>query len=491
MILPDKMTNFDTSDMNHFKKLFSETAVYGLGSIVPRVFNFFLVPLHTRVFSPEGYGTITNVYAWMAILNVIFLFGMETAYLRFSSKSDQDELVVFRTGQTIIFSICLFAGVFFLIYSFADGLFIKQDEFRIFLYAGLTIMVDAVCALPFARLRQFGKSRVFSLYKIINVGLLILLNVWLLVFQSATPEKVFLANLIANACYLIFFYRDLIEFRPVGKNALIIPMFQYAYPVMLTGLAGMTNEMFSRISIERWLPENFYEGKSGAYVQGIFGACYKFAILMSLVVQAFRLAAEPFFFKHSENKNSPALFASVNHAFSSVATLFMLLIGFNLGIFKYFISEAYWSGLEIVPLLLLGYLFLGVYYNMTVWFKITDRTIYGTWITGFGALITVASNYLLIPYFGITGSAFVTFLCYFSMTLLCYVSGQRYYPIPYTLKRDFFTIFGGYAILQIFISFGQFSGSFGILTGILASILALISFWFLEKNMIRKNFLSA
>ena len=169
----------------------------------------------------------------------------------------------------------------------------------------------------------------------------------------------------------------------------------------------------------------------------------------------------------------------------------MLLIGFNLGIFKYFISAAYWSGLEIVPLLLLGYLFLGVYYNMTVWFKITDRTIYGTWITGFGALITIASNYLLIPYFGITGSAFVTFLCYFSMTLLCYVSGQRYYPIPYTLRRDFLTIFGGYTILQIHISYGQFSGSYGILTGILASILALISFWFLEKNQIRRNFLSA
>ncbi len=484
------MSNFGASDMNHFKKLFSETAIYGLGSIVPRVFNFFLVPLHTRVFSPEGYGTITNVYGWMAILNVIFLFGMETAYLRFSSKSDQDELVVFRTGQTIIFFICLISGFVFLLFSFTQSNFVNPDQFSLVVYAGLTIVVDAICALPFARLRQRGKSKLFSIYKIINVGLLILLNIWLLVFQTATPEKVFLANLIANACYLIFFYKDLIGFRPVGRNALLLPMFKYAYPVMLTGLAGMTNEMFSRVSIERWLPENFYEGKSGAYIQGVFGACYKFAILMSLVVQAFRLAAEPFFFQQAENKNSPTLFASVNHAFSSIATLFMLLIGFNMEVFKYFISEAYWSGLEIVPLLLLGYLFLGVYYNMTVWFKITDRTIFGTWITGIGALVTIALNFLLIPYYGITGSAFVTFFCYFSMTLLCYVFGQRYFPIPYTLKRDFITIFTGYVILQIYISFGPIFGFSGILPGMTLSLIAIILFWFLEKNQIRRNFLS-
>ena len=154
------------------------------------------------------------------------------------------------------------------------------------------------------------------------------------------------------------------------------------------------------------------------------------------------------------------------------------------------LSDGIWFYETKFPLNILGYLFLGIYYNMTVWFKITDRTIFGTWITGIGALVTIALNFLLIPYFGITGSAFVTFFCYFSMTLLCYVFGQRYFPIPYTLKRDFITIFMGYAILQIYISFGPIFGFSGILPGMTLSLIAIISFWFLEKNQIRRNFLS-
>ena len=214
-------------------------------------------------------------------------------------------------------------------------------------------------------------------------------------------------------------------------------MYRYAYPVMITGLAGMTNEMFSRVTLEWWLPENFYPGQSSDYALGIFGACYKFGMLMSLTVTAFRYAAEPFFFSNASDKTSPQLFAKVNHYFIIVCCVLLLSVGINLDLLKYFLrSEAYWQGLTIVPILLLAYLFLGAYYNFSIWFKLTDKTYYGTMITVGGAILTIASNFLLIPIFGYWGSSLSTLICYLSMTIACYWLGQKHYPIPYSINKS-------------------------------------------------------
>jgi O-antigen/teichoic acid export membrane protein len=219
-------------------------------------------------------------------------------------------------------------------------------------------------------------------------------------------------------------------------------MYRYAYPVMLTGLAGMTNEMFSRIMLERWLPEGFYIGQSQEYALGVFGACYKLGVFMMLAIQAFRYAAEPFFFSNASEKNSPHLFATVNHYFVIVCCVLLLSVSINLDILKYFLADpAYWQGLNIVPILLLAYLFLGIYYNFSVWFKLTDKTYYGTLITVLGAIITIAGNYLLIPVAGYTGSVIATLLCYTFMTALCYLMGQKFYPIPYNIIKAMAYIF--------------------------------------------------
>lgn len=471
--------------MNLFKRLFADTAIYGLGSIVPRLFNFFLVPLHTRVFGPEAYGNITDAYGWMAILNVVFLFGMETAYLRHASRARQKEEDVFRAGQTVVVFISVFVSALLFLIWYADVLTVTFGGSRLLLYLGLTLVIDAWCALPFARLRLQNRSKEFALLKILNVAVLVGLNFWFLTFEEPETDNVFLANTIANALYLLSFFRVLVNWRPLWKPELSPSMFSYAWPIMLTGLAGMTNEMFSRISIDNWLPAGYYEGKSADYIQGVFGACYKFAMLMSLVVQAFRMAAEPFFFSHAEDKNSPALFARVNHLFTMVSTFFLVAICFNMNLLRYFIDEAYWSGLGIVPLLLLGYLFLGIYYNISVWFKVTDRTGFGTMIAAMGAILTIVLNFVFIPMFGIMGSALVTFICYFVMTMLCYFIGQFYYPVPYTMGKDILMAFGGFMLAAAATWWNPLNGLTAVIAGFAATALVAGLLWKMAERALR------
>lgn len=226
-------------------------------------------------------------------------------------------------------------------------------------------------------------------------------------------------------------------------------MFQYAFPIMITGIAGMFNEMFSRTSLDRWLPEGFYSNMTSKAAVGVFGSCYKLAVFMNLGIQAFRYAAEPFFFSNAKDKNSPALFAQINHYFVITCCAVLLGISINLDILQYFMGEDYRVGLPIVPVLLLAYLFLGIYYNFSVWFKLTNKTQYGTYITIIGALITFGANYLLIPLFGYMGSSWAAVICYVVMTVLCYVIGQRFYPIPYAIGKGLAYIIGTMILVTV------------------------------------------
>lgn len=422
--------------MGKIHRLAGETVLYGLGSIVPRFLNFLLVTLHTDVFPPAEYGIITKVYAYVGVINVIFLFGMETAYFRFASKGGQSEKKIFDLAQTVVLIISSAFSLAFIMSAvpIANTLSIPGRE-DIVIWLVLLMFVDAVAAIPFARLRLGKKALRFAAGKLINIAILIGLNVYFLKLSStfeADVSFVILANLAANAFYLLFFARTLLSWRPALDKAVSPAMFSYAYPVMITGLAGMMNEMFSRITLDKWLPDGFYEGKSAAYAVGIFGACYKLAVLMNLAIQAFRYAAEPFFFSNASEKNSPQLFARVNHYFVIVCCVILLGVSINLDVLKYFLGDPrYWVGLHIVPILLLAYLFLGVYYNFSVWFKLTDRTHYGTLTTFVGMVITITGNYFLIPIAGYEGSAVAALLCYGGMTVMCYLLGQRFFPIPY------------------------------------------------------------
>jgi O-antigen/teichoic acid export membrane protein len=426
--------------MNPLKKLAGETVLYGMGSIVPRFLNFLLVTLHTDVFAPEQYGIITKLFAYVAVVNVVFMFGMETAYFRFATKPEADEKRVFNLAQTVVLciSIPLSIGLILLANPVADILSISGNG-NLVIWLVIIMLVDAAVAIPFARLRLQKKGLQFAIGKLANILILVGLNIYFLKIAfdpSLGVGFVVLANLAANSFYLLFFATMLLSWRPAFDGVVSANMFRYAFPIMLMGLAGMTNEMFSRLTLDWWLPENFYPGQSSDYALGVFGACYKFAVLMGLAVQAFRYAAEPFFFSTALDKNSPALFSKINHYFIIVCCILLLGVSINMDLLKYFLAdEAYWQGLSIVPILLLAYLFLGVYYNFSIWFKLSDKTYYGTIITTGGAVLTIVANYFLIPYFGYVGSSWAALICYFSMTVACYALGQRFYPIPYAIGK--------------------------------------------------------
>jgi O-antigen/teichoic acid export membrane protein len=426
--------------MGKLKRLAGETVLYGFGSILPRFLNFLLVRLHTDAFVPEEYSIITKLFAYVAVINTLFMFGMETAYFRFANKPGADEKRIFNITQTVVIVISVLLSLLIIVLAKPIAVFLEiPSRPDLVVWLALIMFIDAVVAIPFARLRLEKKAIKFASGRIINILIFVGLNIY---FLNLPPDVrnvgfVVLANLIANAFYLLFLAKSLFSWRPLYDRELTPVVFSYAYPVMLTGLAGLTNEMFSRITLERWLPENFYPGKSTEFALGVFGAAYKFAVLMNLAIQGFRYAAEPFFFSNATEKNSPQLFARVNHYFIIVCCILLVAVSVNLDILRllFLPNRAYWEGLHIVPILLLSYLLLGVYYNFSVWFKLTDKTHYGTIITIGGAVITIVANYVLIPVAGYEGSSWAALLCYLSMTVACYILGQRYYPIPYDIGK--------------------------------------------------------
>ncbi|MCX8491808.1 MAG: polysaccharide biosynthesis C-terminal domain-containing protein [Cyclobacteriaceae bacterium] len=438
--------------MSKIKILAGETVLYGFGSIVPRMLNFFLLTPHTNIFSLSEYGSVTKLYAFVAFVNIVFMFGMETAFFRFANKPNANTTRIFNLTQTCVVLISIPLTLLCIVFSSPIAAYMDVATHPEFItWLSLVMLTDALVAIPFARLRLEKKAFQFASAKIINVVILLGLNLYFLKISydpSINIGYVFLANLIANTFFVLFFLKTLIAWRPVFDKEISPEMLHYAYPVMLTGVAGTTNEMFSRLSLDWWLPTDFYKPISNQAAVGVFGACYKFAVLMNLGIQAFRYAAEPFFFSQAADKNSPALFAKVNHYFVIVGCIVFLGISINLDIFQLLIGTDFRSGISIVPILLMAYLLLGVYYNFSVWFKLTDKTYYGTLITVGGAALTVGANFLLIPIMGYTGSSWAALLCYAFMAACCYLLGQKYFPIPYRLGTSL-----GYLICTIVITY--------------------------------------
>ena len=436
--------------MSKLKQLAGETVLYGMGSMIPRVLNFFLVILHTKnMFSQEEYGEITKLYAWVGVINILYMFGMETAFFRFATKPGVDAKRIFNLAQTSVILISVPLTIIFVVFASPIGNSMQISNPQFISWLAITMLIDAAVAIPFARLRLEKKGLLFASAKVVNVLVLIGLNYYFLKLNY-NPEVgigyVFLANLIANSIFVLFFIKTLLSWRPAWDKSISPQMLRYAYPVMITGVAGMINEMFSRTMLDWWLPINFYAGVTQKEAGGIFGACYKFAVFMNLGIQAFRYAAEPFFFSNAHDKNSPALFAKINHYFVITCCVVLLGVSTNIDILKHLIGDNFWGGLSIVPPLLLAYLFLGIYYNMSVWFKLTDKTHWGTIITLVGAVITIVGNIILIPILGFMGSALAAVLCYLIMAGICYLVGQRIYPIPYTITRDVGYIIFTYSI---------------------------------------------
>ncbi|WP_114782723.1 lipopolysaccharide biosynthesis protein [Botryobacter ruber] len=444
--------------MSIAKKLVGQTAAYGLSSIVGRAITYLLVPIYTAAFAPAELGVQVVLYAYVAFFNVLFTYGMETAYFRFANKSGTDQQRLYNHVLSLLLtSSVVFSGLL-LLFSNQIAAWVGYPEYPHFVrWLALILGIDAIAAIAFARLRLENKAIRFATIRLSNILITVGANIFFLIlcrniYQGKylqelkplveyiyNPELgvgyIFLINLAANCLLLPFFWRQFKTFRFGIDKELLKPMLVYAYPLMFMGLAGMVNEVIDRILLRSYLPESFYPNMSNDAVVGIYGNCYKLAIFMSLAIQAFRYAAEPFFFSQASDKNSPQTFALIMKWFVIVCAFIFLFVSANLEDFALLLRRPeYRTGLAIVPILLMANLFLGVYYNLSIWFKLTDKTRFGTYISFGGAGITILLNLLLIPVLGYMGSAWTTLVCYFSMALASYLLGQRHYPIPYPVK---------------------------------------------------------
>ena len=458
--------------MGSIKKLAGETVLYGASSVLGRVLNYLLVPLYTSVFVAEEYGIVTELYAYVAFLNIIYAYGLETAYFRFSNKEGFKEQNVFNISfSSILVTTLVFSGFLFLMSEEISLILDYPGQSHLISWLAIILGIDAIVAIPFARLRLEGKAKMFVLAKLTNISLNILFNLlFIIIIPSLTStfldeplkglyrtdwgiEYIFISNLLANALLIPILVSTFKGFRFRYSLTELQPLLIYAYPLLFTGLAGVTNEMMSRAMLKHLLPEGFYPGQSNLTALGIFGACYKLSVFMTLAVQAFRYAAEPFFFSNAADKESPQLFARVAHWFVIFASLAFLVISINLDLIGFIFLRAaeYREALYVVPYLLLGGLFLGIYYNLSVWYKLSDKTIYGALISGIGALITIIINIVLIPTMGYLGSAIATLITYATMTVISYYLGQKYLPIPYKAIKGL-TYIGMAALLVLILA---------------------------------------
>lgn len=434
--------------MNPLKKLASQTAVYGLSQIVGRFVNYLLVPLHTALFDTAEFGINTLMYSYVTFFNVLLTYGMETAFFRFSQKQDNPEQV-YSTALTSLISSSLFFGLMFGVFSPQIASFINIPEHPEYVVYFTAIMaLDSISAVPFAYLRQQNKALKFAIVKNINIFTNILLNLYFLMLCPYVQKEygtllpmydgninigyIFIANLIASIITIPLLWKEILAIRNASFNKILWrEMLVYGLPLMVVGFAGMINETLDRIIISYV----YTDVQEGLRATGIYGANYKLSILMSLFIQAFRYAAEPFFFNHAKDNDKRHIYATVMNYFTLVCLVLFLTVTLYIDVFKHFINNRYWEGLHVVPILLLANMFLGMYFNLSIWYKLSDNTNKGAMISTIGAVITILANIVLVPIWGYTGSAWATLICYVSMAVICYAMGAKYYPIPYQVKR--------------------------------------------------------
>ncbi|WP_108425172.1 lipopolysaccharide biosynthesis protein [Flagellimonas amoyensis] len=438
--------------MNPLKRLFKQTFIYGLATVMPRVISFFLLPLYTAVFeNAAGYGQYTNIYAWIAIFNVFLAYGMETAFFRFYHKSDDKGKVV----STSLVSL-LGTSLLFLIFSLtvkqwlADMTNINADYIEFTTYI---LVLDALVIVPFALLRANEKPMLYAVLKTVNVAINLAFNVFFLLWlpKLAMEDRtglftsiyrtdweihyVLISNVIASGVTLLILLPNYFRAKYVFDLPLWKQMMKYAGPVMVAGIAFTINEVLDKILLTEILPEGIAESEVGKY-----GACYKLALFMTLFGTAFRMGVEPFFFSHAKTEKPQRTYAQITNYFVVLGSIILLgVIAFIDPLGKLLLNNpVYWEALDVVPIILLGSFCLGIYHNLSVWYKVTDQTRFGAYISSIGALITLVINIGFISKFGYMASAMATLAAYGSMMLLSYYFGKKYYPVPYNMRKIVF-----------------------------------------------------
>ena len=432
--------------MNPFKKLIGQTAVYGLSSIVGRLLNYLLVPLYTGVFSnPSDYGVVSELYAYVAFLIVLLTFGMETTFFRFIKLKENQEEVYRNSFLTVLcINIVFFTLGIFFNQNIADALlYSRHNEYIVLLIT--IVCVDACASLPLAKLRAEEKAMKFAGIQIASILVNIGLNLFfmLFMFNSEHPEQgvlyIFIANLISSLIKPALLYKEYLLLRFKFNFELIKEMLVYAVPLVIAGFAGIINETLDRALLKRVLFESGKDLAEATSEVGIYSAVYKLAMLVSILLQAYRYAAEPFFFNQSSSHDKNKIYGKLMNYFVATMCAVFLLVSLNIDTFKHFIqNESYWAGLGVVPILLLANVFLGIYYNQSIWYKLSGQTKFGAYISFGGAFLTIAINLAFIPKYGYWACAWATLIVYTAQMIASYLLGQKYYPIKYNLRKFFF-----------------------------------------------------
>ncbi|WP_316846025.1 oligosaccharide flippase family protein [Pedobacter psychrodurus] len=491
--------------MSVYKKFLGQTMVYGISTIASRLLNFILTPIFTRSYGASALGVFTKMYAYASMINAILAFGMETTFFRYLNKHEDKKQQVYNNS----FLIVAFISTLFLISGLVftepitkwllnSNMSHYQDQKRYVQYFLWLLFSDAICVIPFARIRADGKPFRYSIIKFVNILSYVLLSLFFIYgipliikhdlpgaafFQSWFRDKwvgyVFIANLAASGLTFLLLVPEFLKVQFKFDKDLFKKMLSYSWPVLVANLSFIINENLDKILLDRYTTE--------AEV-GIYGAVCKLAIFLSIFNMAFRLGAEPFFFSYAKNENAKVTYAKILEYFVIALSILFVALTANIEILKYFISRdakhlaEYWVGLPAVPYLLVGYVCLGIYMNLSIWYRLSDQTRFGLYISLVGAVITVVFNIILIPKFSYMGSAWVSMATYGTMMIISYILGQKYYPIPYNLKKILAYLI--ISIILVFSSFFIFNRNIYIGNAMLVAFVAGIAYF--EKNDLMK-----
>ncbi|WP_327985026.1 lipopolysaccharide biosynthesis protein [Bergeyella porcorum] len=420
------------------KKLLGETIIYGIGAILPRVITFLLNPFYIHFISAESFAVFTNLYAWIAYINIILTFGFETSFFRFSADENEREKTfntsfwfVFGVAATFLLMVVLFNNPIAILMQYGN-----HPEF--ILWLAIIAFLDAICMIPFAWLRFHNKPIIYSAIRVssILVQTLVVLVLFLFIpkdtaLKLGLKDQVaypFISNLLGSLAALLMLLPIILKVKFQFSKPLFIKMLKYSWPIMIAGFAFQINENWDKLVQIYTIPQV----DAGAY-----GGCYKLAVLMTLFVTAYRMGIEPFFFKQMNNENAKQTYAKVTEYFTLFASVAALGIIANLEWLKrlFITDSSFWIAIDIVPIIVIANLFFGIYYNLSTWYKVTDKTYYGLIISWIGAALTIVLHFLFLEKYGFMVSAWVTFVAYFIMMILSYFLGQQHYPIPYKVKK--------------------------------------------------------
>lgn len=481
--------------MSGFKSLFKQTFIYGLATVLPRMLSFILVPIYTdpNVLSTAEYGRVSFIFAYFVLFNVVLAYGMETAFFRFFNKEENKDKVTSTSAISLIISSFALLGLAFLFRNQISELINIQLKYLNLVF--IILLLDALVIIPFAWLRATAKPMRYAVIKILNVAINMGLNVFLLLYLKALSYNnsfllnickddfeisyIFISNVIASGITLLLILPFYTKIKFTFDLVLWKKMMYYAMPVLVAGIAYSVNETFDRILLEKLLPANIADQQIGMY-----SACYKLALFMTLFATAFRLGIEPYFFSHSKSAKPKKNYAKILEIFVAFGSVIFISVVVFADLLKPLIirSEAYYEAMWIVPFILLANFCLGIYHNLSVWYKVTDRTKYGAYISVFGAVLTVVLNYILIPIIGFKGSAIATLSAYTVMMILSFYYGRKYYPIPYNLKK--IILYLGVSTVSSMVYFYNFRENYIIGIGVLIVFLGLV--FQLEKKELKQ-----